>query len=55
MLLSTILTCGIAGCVMHLVGLIEGIIYLTKTDEEFVESTWTGAKNGFSRWKPCPG
>ena len=36
MLLVTILTCGIAGFVMHVIGLIEGIIYLCKTDEEFV-------------------
>ena len=38
MLLSTILTCGIAGAVFHLIGLIEGIIYLTKTDEGFVNT-----------------
>lgn len=36
MLLSTLLTCGIAGMVMGIIGLIEGIIYLTKTDEEFI-------------------
>ena len=36
MLLVTILTCGLGGIVMHLIGLIEGIIYLTKSDEEFV-------------------
>lgn len=30
----TIFTCGIGGWI----GLIEGIIYLTKTDEEFVET-----------------
>jgi TM2 domain-containing membrane protein YozV len=36
MLLLTVLTCGFAGIVMHLIGLIEGIIYLCKTDEEFV-------------------
>ena len=36
MLLVTILTCGIAGAVTHIIGLIEGIIYLCKSDEEFV-------------------
>lgn len=38
MLLVTILTCFIAYPVMHLLGLIEGIIYLSKTDEEFVRT-----------------
>jgi TM2 domain-containing membrane protein YozV len=36
MLLVTVLSCGLAGIVMHVIGIIEGIIYLTKTDEEFV-------------------
>jgi len=36
MLLVTVLTCGIGGIVMHLIGLIEGIIYLCKPDEDFV-------------------
>lgn len=35
MLLVTILTCGVGGAVMGIIGLIEGIIYLTKSDEEF--------------------
>jgi len=30
----TIVTCGIGG----IIGLVEGIIYLTKSDEEFVET-----------------
>ncbi len=38
MLLVSILTCGIGYFVMHLIGLIEGIIYLTKSDEEFVRT-----------------
>ncbi|NCJ08307.1 NINE protein [Synechococcales cyanobacterium C] len=38
MLLVTVLTCFIASPVMGLVGLIEGIIYLTKTDQEFVDT-----------------
>lgn len=35
MLLVTLLTCGFGGAVMGVIGLIEGIIYLTKTDEQF--------------------
>ena len=37
MLLVTVLTCGVGGAVMGVIGLIEGIIYLTKTDEEFYQ------------------
>jgi TM2 domain-containing membrane protein YozV len=35
MLLTTILTCGIGAFPMHVIGLIEGIMYLTKSDDEF--------------------
>jgi TM2 domain-containing membrane protein YozV len=38
MLLATLLTCGLAAVVTHIIGLIEGIIYLTKSDEEFVRT-----------------
>ena len=37
MLLVTLLTCGFGGVVMSLVGLVEGIIYLTKSEEEFYQ------------------
>jgi TM2 domain-containing membrane protein YozV len=37
MLLVTLLTCGAGGLVMGVIGLIEGIIYLTKSDEEFYQ------------------
>ena len=37
MLLVSVLTCGIGGTVMEVIGLVEGITYLTKTDEEFPE------------------
>jgi TM2 domain-containing membrane protein YozV len=47
MLLATILTCGLAGCVMWIIGLIEGIIYLTKSDEEFVRIYVDGRKEWF--------
>jgi TM2 domain-containing membrane protein YozV len=32
-----VVTCGVASFVMGVIGLIEGIIYLTKTPEEFRE------------------
>lgn len=35
MLLVTLLTCGTGGGIMCVIGLIEGIMYLTKSDEEF--------------------
>ena len=35
MLLVTVLTCGWGGIVMGTIGLIEGIVYLCKTDEQF--------------------
>ena len=47
MLLVTLLTCGIAGCVMHVIGLIEGIIYLCKPDDEFVRVYVDGRKEWF--------
>ena len=47
MLLVTLLTCGIGGCVMHVIGLIEGIIYLCKPDEEFVRVYVDGRKEWF--------
>jgi hypothetical protein len=46
MLLATVLTCGIAGFVMGIIGLIEGIIYLTKSDSEF-ESIYILGKKGW--------
>jgi TM2 domain-containing membrane protein YozV len=37
MLLVTVLTCFFASPVMGLIGLIEGIMYLMKSDEEFYQ------------------
>jgi TM2 domain-containing membrane protein YozV len=42
-LIVSIVTCGLGS----LIGLIEGIIYLTKTDEEFVSTYITGRKEWF--------
>lgn len=47
MLLVSILTCGIGYGVMHIIGLIEGIIYLTKSDKEFVRTYVDGRKEWF--------
>jgi TM2 domain-containing membrane protein YozV len=47
MLLVTVLTCGLAGVVTHIIGLIEGIIYLAKSDEEFVRIYVDGRKEWF--------
>jgi TM2 domain-containing membrane protein YozV len=50
MLLVTLLagaaTCGVASAVMGLIGLIEGIIYLTKSDADFV-ATYVENKKGW--------
>jgi TM2 domain-containing membrane protein YozV len=47
MLLVTLLTCGLVSPVMHIIGLIEGIIYLCKPDEEFVRVYVDGRKEWF--------
>ena len=47
LLLATVLTCGLAGAVTHLIGIIEGIIYLCKPDEEFVRTYVDGRKEWF--------
>ncbi|NJL19502.1 MAG: TM2 domain-containing protein [Bdellovibrionaceae bacterium] len=46
MLVVTLVTCGFGGAIIGIIGLIEGIIYLTKTDEEFV-ATYVSAKKGW--------
>ncbi|MBC1259831.1 TM2 domain-containing protein [Synechococcus sp. BSF8S] len=43
MLVITLVTCGLGGFVMGVIGLVEGIIYLTKTPEEF-KATYIDAK-----------
>ncbi len=45
--LGGILTCGISTFVIAVIGLIEGIIYLTKSDEEFVRLYVDGRKEWF--------
>ncbi|MGM5629713.1 TM2 domain-containing protein [Apibacter raozihei] len=47
MLLVSVLSCGIASGVMGIIGLIEGIIYLTKSDEKFYDTYQLNHKGWF--------
>ncbi|WP_271406359.1 TM2 domain-containing protein [Tenacibaculum soleae] len=47
MLLGSILTCGFAAPIFSIIGLIEGIMYLTKSDEEFVQTYQVNQKGWF--------
>jgi TM2 domain-containing membrane protein YozV len=46
MLAVSVLTCFIASPIMGIIGLIEGITYLTKSDREFVD-TYINNKKGW--------
>ena len=47
MLLVSLLTCGLAAWIMGIIGLIEGIVYLCKSDEDFIATYQTGRKEWF--------
>ena len=47
MLILTVVTCGLAGWLLGIIGLIEGIIYLTKSDEEFIQTYQVNKKGWF--------
>jgi TM2 domain-containing membrane protein YozV len=47
MVLVTVLTLGLGGFIMGIIGLVEGILYLTKSDEDFVATYVTGKKGWF--------
>ncbi len=47
MLLVTVLTCGLGAMVTSIIGIVEGIIYLTKSDEEFVRTYIQNKKGWF--------
>jgi TM2 domain-containing membrane protein YozV len=47
MLLVSVCTCGFGSIIMSPIGIIEGIIYLTKTDQEFVDTYVTNKKPWF--------
>ncbi|MDW7980286.1 MAG: NINE protein [Verrucomicrobiales bacterium] len=46
-LLGSIPTCGLAACVMWIIGLVEGTMYLAKSDEDFVRTYIDGRKEWF--------
>jgi TM2 domain-containing membrane protein YozV len=46
MLAVSLLTCGLASPIMGIIGLIEGITYLTKSDREFID-TYISSKKGW--------
>ena len=47
MLAITIVSCGILGMVTSVIGIVEGIMYLTKSDEEFVRTYIQNKKGWF--------
>ncbi|HVX86422.1 MAG TPA: TM2 domain-containing protein [Phycisphaerae bacterium] len=47
MLLVSVLTCGLGAIVIHVIALIEGIMYLTKSDQEFYETYMVRRKEWF--------
>lgn len=47
MLLVSLLTFGFGAGLMGIIGLIEGILYLTKSDEEFTATYQAGRKGWF--------
>jgi len=47
MLLVSLLTCGIGAPIMSIIGIVEGVMYLTKPDEDFVRTYIQGRKGWF--------
>jgi TM2 domain-containing membrane protein YozV len=47
MLLVSVLSCGTLYPIMHIIGLIEGIVYLAKSDDEFVRTYVDARKEWF--------
>jgi TM2 domain-containing membrane protein YozV len=47
MLLITVLTCGVGSVATSIIGIIEGVIYLTKSDQEFYRDYMVGKKEWF--------
>lgn len=45
-LVISLATCGIGASIMEIIGIIEGIIYLTKSDDEFT-NTYVYNKKGW--------
>ncbi|CVK16828.1 TM2 domain-containing protein [Apibacter mensalis] len=47
MLLVSLLTCGAGAFFMSIIGIIEGVTYLTKSDEDFYKTYIVGHKGWF--------
>ena len=47
MLLVSLLTCGLGAPIMSIIGIVEGIMYLTKPDEDFVRTYIQGRTGWF--------
>ncbi|MFO0925120.1 MAG: TM2 domain-containing protein [Pirellulales bacterium] len=47
MLVITLVTCGFGSMITGIIGLIEGIIYLTKSDEDFYQTYGVEKKGWF--------
>lgn len=47
MLLLSVLSCGILGTIFAIIGIIEGIVYLTKSDEDFYRTYIVGKRTWF--------
>lgn len=47
MLLVSVLSCGMVAPIMGIIGLIEGILYLTKSDEDFSRIYFQNKKGWF--------
>ena len=47
MLLVSVLSCFMLSAVMHVIGIVEGVMYLTKSDEDFVRTYIYGRKGWF--------
>jgi TM2 domain-containing membrane protein YozV/predicted RNA-binding Zn-ribbon protein involved in translation (DUF1610 family) len=47
MLLASVLTCGIGYGIIHIIGLVEGILYLTKSDVDFYQTYMVHKKEWF--------
>jgi TM2 domain-containing membrane protein YozV len=47
MLVVSVVTCGFAAGIVGIIGLVEGIMYLTKTDEDFEKTYVQGRKPWF--------
>lgn len=46
-LIGGVVTCGVSSLIMSVIGIVEGIMYLTKSDEEFSNTYITGRKGWF--------